>query len=172
MALRTIRMLGDPVLREEAPAVEAFGPDLVSLVEDMFETMYHAEGVGLAAPQIGVSTRVLVVDVRGSEEEPGGRLAFINPRVVKESREVEKSAEGCLSIPGIEDVVERSYAVVVEGQNALGEPQRVEANGLLARALLHEIDHLDGILFIDRVTPFKRRILLKKWKKLQEEEQA
>jgi peptide deformylase len=139
------------------------------LVEDMFETMYHAQGVGLAAPQIGLSTRVMVVDVGESEDQPGGRFAFINPVVTEVSRETEKSAEGCLSIPGLEDVVERPFAVVVEGLDPLGEPQAVEAEGLLARALQHEIDHLDGILFLDRVTPFKRRMLLKKWKKSQEE---
>ena len=106
---------------------------------------------------------------RDTEEETGGRFAFVNPVVATASKETEKGAEGCLSIPGIEDVVERPYAVVIEGLDALGQPQSVEAEGLLARALQHEIDHLDGVLFLDRVTPFKRRMLLKKWRKAQEE---
>lgn len=168
MTIRRIRIFGDPVLRQEAEPVTAFGAAIEDLVEDMFETMYHAQGVGLAAPQIGLSTRVLVVDVRESETEAGGRYAFVNPVVLESSKALDKATEGCLSIPGLEELVERPAAVVIEGVDPLGEPQRVEAEGLLARALQHEIDHLDGILFLDRVTPLKRRMLLKKWKKSQE----
>lgn len=169
MALREIVLMGEPVLREEAAEVEAFDDDLARLVRDMFDTMYHADGIGLAAPQIGVSKRVLVVDLR-REEEPEARVALVNPRVVWHSDETEKELEGCLSIPGLEEVVERPWAVKIEGVDPEGRPLEVEADELFARALQHEIDHLDGILFPDRVTPLKRRMLLKKWRKLRAEE--
>lgn len=169
MALRDIVLLGDPVLRREADEVTSFDDDLRTLVRDMFETMYHAEGIGLAAPQIGLSQRIIVVDLR-REERPEERLAIVNPRVVWESSETEKEPEGCLSIPGLEEVVERPAAVRVEGFDPTGEPLSIEADELFGRALQHEIDHVDGILFLDRVTPLKRRMLLKKWKKLREDE--
>lgn len=157
------------MLRREADEVTSFDDDLRTLVRDMFETMYHAEGIGLAAPQIGLSKRIIVVDLR-REEHPEERLAIINPRVVWESAEKEKEPEGCLSIPGLEEVVERPAVVRVEGFDPTGEPLSIEADELFGRALQHEIDHVDGILFLDRVTPLKRRMLLKKWKKLREEE--
>lgn len=169
MALREIRIFGDPVLRDRAQEVEAFGPDLEELVRDMFETMYHASGIGLAAPQIGLSVRVMVLDVPESEEEEGGRLALVNPRIVEVSSRKERAPEGCLSIPGLEEIVERAAAVVVEGSDPGGELVRVDATGLVSRALQHEIDHLDGVLFLDRVSPLKRRMLLGKWKKAQAE---
>lgn len=170
MALRDIALLGDPVLREEASDVESFDDDLRSLVRDMFETMYHAEGIGLAAPQIGLSKRVIVIDLR-REDEPDARLALVNPKVVWSSRETDKATEGCLSIPGLEEVVQRPEAVHVEALDPEGNPVRVEADELFARALQHEIDHLDGVLFIDRISALKRRMLMKKWKKLQEEDE-
>lgn len=157
------------MLRREADEVTSFDDDLRALVRDMFETMYHAEGIGLAAPQIGLSQRIIVVDLR-REDHPEERLALINPRVVWESAEREKEPEGCLSIPGLEEVVERPAAVRVEGFDPGGEPLSIEADELFARALQHEIDHVDGVLFLDRVTPLKRRMLLKKWKKLREDE--
>lgn len=169
MALRDIVLLGDPVLRRAADEVTSFDEELHQLVRDMFETMYHAEGIGLAAPQIGLSKRIIVVDLR-REDEPEQRIAIVNPRVVWASDETEKEAEGCLSIPGLEDVVERPAAVRVEGFHPTGEPLSVEADELFARALQHEIDHVEGVLFLDRVTPLKRRMLLKKWKKLRDEE--
>lgn len=169
MALRDIVLLGDPILREEASEVEAFDDELQSLVNDMFETMYHAEGIGLAAPQIGLSKRVIVIDLR-RDDEPDARLALVNPKVVWSSTQKDKAPEGCLSIPGLEEVVQRPEAVEVEGFLPDGRPVTVEADDLFARALQHEIDHLDGVLFIDRVSPLKRRMLVKKWKKLQEEE--
>jgi len=169
MALRDIRLFGDPVLREPARDIAEFAPELARLVEDMFETMYHAQGIGLAGPQIGISSRVLVVDVRETDDEMGGRFGLINPVVAEWSRATERAPEGCLSIPGLEEVVERPTTVVVEAKDPSGAPVRIEAAGLLARALQHEIDHLDGVLFIDRVTPLKRKMLLKKWKKSQEE---
>ena len=169
MALRDIVLLGDPVLRRAADEVTSFDDELRKLVRDMFETMYHAEGIGLAAPQIGLSKRIIVVDLR-HDEEPEQRIAIVNPQVVWASDETEKEAEGCLSIPGLEEVVERPAAVHVEGFHPTGEPLRVEADELFARALQHEIDHVEGVLFLDRVTPLKRRMLLKKWKKLRDEE--
>jgi len=169
MALREIVLLGDPVLRAEAEEIEDFDKGLGSLVRDMFETMYHAEGIGLAAPQIGISKRLIVVDLR-HEDEPDARLAIVNPRVVWSSDDTEKSTEGCLSIPGMEELVRRPYSVTIKGFTPEGDPMTVEAEELFARALQHEIDHLDGVLFIDRVSALKRRMLMKKWKKLQAEE--
>ena len=171
MAVREILFLGDPVLRQPAAEVVAFDDGLRALLRDMFETMYHAEGIGLAAPQIGVSRRVIVVDLR-REDENDEPMALVNPRLVWASPEKAKQPEGCLSIPTLEEVVERPAAVRVEAHDGEGEPVAIEADELLARALQHEIDHLDGILFLDRVSALKRRMLLKKWKKIEEEERA
>ena len=170
MALLQIRTLGDEVLRTPAEDVEVFDDELEKLVADMMETMYHAEGIGLAAPQIGLSKRLLVIDIRqDADENPFTPLAIVNPQVTHVSKDTEKSPEGCLSIPEMEEVVERPYAVIVEAKTPKGEPVTIEAEGLLARALQHEIDHLDGVLFIDRISPLKRRLLLKKWRKALEE---
>ncbi|MDE0730307.1 MAG: peptide deformylase [Longimicrobiales bacterium] len=169
MAVHQVVIMGDPILRTAAAEVDAFDQDLKMLVRDMFETMYHAEGIGLAAPQISISQRVIVVDLR-SEEQPEARLALINPKVVWASTESEKTPEGCLSIPGLEEVIKRFSAIRVEAVDIDGGRIEVEAEGLFARVLQHEIDHLDGILFVDRVSALKRRILMKKWKKIQAEE--
>ena len=169
MPIREIVMMGDPVLRQEAEEVTRFDADLSALVRDMFETMYHAEGIGLAAPQIGISKRVIVVDLR-REDEPDEQVAVVNPRVTWSTKETEKESEGCLSIPGLEEVVQRPFGVRVEGSDPRGGPIVIEAEALYARALQHEIDHVDGILFVDRVSALKRRMLMKKWKKLQAEE--
>ena len=140
------------------------------LVRDMFETMYHADGIGLAAPQIGLPVRVLVVDLRRQEEEvEPHRVALVNPVVTWSSEETAKQPEGCLSIPGLEEVVQRPISVRVEGSDPDGNDVIIEADELFARALQHEIDHLDGILFVDRVSPLKRRMLMKKWRKLEAE---
>lgn len=171
MARREIVLLGDPVLRKEAVEVESFDDDLRALVRDMFETMYHAEGIGLAAPQVGLSKRVLVVDLR-RDEGVDERLALINPRIVWHSDDTDKQPEGCLSMPGLEEVVLRPWAVRVEGFDPEGNEIEIEADDLLSRCLQHEIDHLDGVLFSDRVSPLKRRMLMKKWKKLQAEAEA
>ncbi|MBT8462306.1 MAG: peptide deformylase [Gemmatimonadetes bacterium] len=164
VSVRDVRYLGDPVLREKCQEVEAFDTDVRALVGDLLETMYAEDGIGLAAPQIGVPLRVFVYDVRDDEIEPG---VLVNPRIV-EATGKQKEVEGCLSIPGLDEVVERSGHVVVEGLDGAGEPVRVEAEGLLSRCLQHECDHLDGVLFIDRVSPLKRRMLLKKWSKMDE----
>ena len=168
--VRKLRLLGDPVLREKADDVVAYDASLRSLVRDMFETMYHEEGIGLAAPQIGVSTRVIVLDLR-REDHDDEPMALVNPRLTFTSSETAKQTEGCLSIPGLEEIVERPARVRVEARDPEGEPVEMEADDLLARALQHEIDHLDGVLFLDRVSALKRRMLLKKWKKLEEEKQ-
>jgi len=120
------------------------------LIDDMFETMYAATGVGLAAPQIGVGRRVIVVDVSPVEKEIPP-MALVNPEIVSRRGMVE-ATEGCLSVPGVEGVVARPESVTVKGLNELGDPVKFEAEGLLARALQHEIDHLDGVLFIDRLS--------------------
>ncbi len=174
MAIRDIVLMGDRVLREEAEEVTVFDDGLRSLVRDMFETMYHADGIGLAAPQIGLSTRIIVVGLRNEDDEESAprKVALVNPVVVWEGREKEKQSEGCLSIPGLEEVVQRPVSVRVEGKDPEGRDLLIEADGLFSRVLQHEIDHLDGILFVDRVSPLKRRMLLKKWKKLEAEAEA
>lgn len=167
---REIVLLGDPVLRQKAAEIEAFDDALRTLVDEMFATMVAAEGAGLAAPQIGVSRRVLVVDVRHAEGEHA-RVALVNPVVVERSEQEERDTEGCLSIPGVSETVRRPFSVVITGFDPGGEPVRVEAEGLFARALLHEIDHLDGVLFIDYLSPLKRNLLLKKYRKLRAAEE-
>ena len=169
MSVMKIEMLGSDVLRRRAAEIDEVDDALRRVIRDMFETMYDAEGVGLAGPQVGLSRRVIVVDVR---EEGTVPFALVNPRVVETSREAEKAEEGCLSIPGVSSVVERSARVTVEGLDERGEPLRMEAEGLLARCIQHEIDHLDGVLFIDRISPLKRTMLLKKYRSLQAEEPA
>ncbi len=169
MAVRRIVLLGEEILREPGVEVQEFDDELRRLVADMLETMYYAEGIGLAAPQIGVSRRVCVLDLRDEDDAEAGRWVLVNPVVVESSDEEDKAPEGCLSIPEMEEVVTRAARVTVRGFDAEGEEIEVEAEGLLARALQHEIDHLDGVLFIDRLSPFKRRALLKKWKKSQKE---
>lgn len=161
--------MGDPVLRGEAAEVDTIGEEIRRLARDMFDTMYEADGVGLAAPQVGITKRLIVVDPR---EEGVTPRALVNPRVLETSDETDRAEEGCLSIPGLKEVVERKAEVVVEAEDLDGETQRIEADGLLARVLLHEIDHLNGILFVDRVSPLKRKMLMKKWKKLQAEQAA
>jgi len=163
MAIHEIRILGDPVLRQKAEPVQEVDDEVRRLMDEMLATMYDADGVGLAAPQIGISRRIIVVDVREPGVEPFG---LVNPVILESSDEVERDEEGCLSIPGLKEIVERSARVVVEGLDRDGRPVRIEAEGLLARALQHEVDHLDGILFIDRVSPLKRQMLLKRWQKV------
>lgn len=163
MAIREMRILGDPALREKAEPIGEIDREVRELAEDMLETMYAHDGVGLAGPQIGVARRIIVIDPQSGDSAP---FALVNPEVVESGEETERAEEGCLSIPGLAEVVERPATVVVEGLTAEGKPRRIEAEGLLARILQHEVDHLDGILFIDRVSPLKRKMLLKKWRKV------
>jgi peptide deformylase len=155
----------DPILAKPGAPVTEFDDDLAQLVEEMFDSMYAAEGIGLAAPQIGISKQITVIDV-SFKERPEEKLVLINPEVVdREGRQVEE--EGCLSLPEIRAKVERASWVKVRAQNVLGEWFEVEGEELLARALLHEIDHLHGILFIDRLSRLKRDLTLRRIKKLQ-----
>ena len=163
--VREIRLLGDAVLREKAAPVLEVTAELRTLVSDMFETMYAAEGVGLAAPQIGLGLRVVVIDPHDEQTAP---FALFNPDVVATGAEMEKGEEGCLSIPGIRDIVERPSTCVVEALDREGEPVVIEAEGLLARILQHEVDHLNGVLFLDHLSPIKRRMALSRWKKERE----
>jgi peptide deformylase len=163
MSVREVKFLGDPVLRQRASELVEVTDETRKLIADMFETMYAEEGIGLAAPQIGESQRVIVVDPHEEGSEP---FALINPKIVETSDETDRAEEGCLSIPGLREVVERAVRVSVEGLDPQGNPTRMDAEGLVARILQHEIDHIDGIVFIDRVSPLKRRMLLKKWQKV------
>lgn len=165
MAAREVRLLGDPVLRENAAPVEAFDDALRSLVRDMFDTMDAEEGAGLAAPQIGIAKRILVVDARREDGSTAPRFALVNPVLVEASREEDRALEGCLSIPGVSEVVARPAEVTVEGFDVTGAPMRVTGQGLLARALQHEIDHLNGVLFLDHLSPLKRQMLMRKYRK-------
>ncbi len=169
MAGLEIRLMGDPVLRKEAEAIDAVTDEIRALARDMFDTMYEADGVGLAANQVGITRRLIVVDPR---EEGVAPRALVNPTIESMGDETERGEEGCLSIPGLRDVVERPSTVVVEALDLDGTPVRIEADGLLARVLLHEVDHLDGVLFPDRLTPLKRRMLLKKCEKVKGEYQT
>ena len=163
MARLEVRILGDPVLRQKADQVTSITDEQRQLIRDMFETMYAEEGVGLAAPQVGVSQRIIVVDPHEDGVEP---FALINPEILEASKETEKGEEGCLSIPGLRDLVERSKSVRVRGLSPEGEQREFDAEDLVARILQHEIDHVDGVLFIDRVSPLKRKLLLAKWQKV------
>lgn len=163
MAIRKLRFMGDPVLREKAEPVESVTAEVRTLIGDMFDTMYAEEGVGLAAPQVGIGLRVIVIDAREDDIEP---FALINPQIVRLGDEVGRDEEGCLSIPGLKEIVERPTTVVVEAMNPDGEPVSIDAGGLLARILQHEVDHLDGILFLDRVSALKRKLLLNRWQKV------
>ena len=145
MAIRTIHHLPDPVLRLKAKRISAIGSSIQRLIDDMVETMQQANGVGLAAPQVGVSLRVVVVQLPG--EEP---ITIINPKMVKRIGEREVT-ESCLSIPGYAGEIKRSVSVTVKGQNRQGKTIRLKATDLMAQALEHELDHLNGILYIDRL---------------------
>jgi peptide deformylase len=166
MARREVRILGDPVLRQKAAPVETITEVQHQLIRDMFETMYAEEGVGLAAPQVGVSERIIIIDPHQDDTEP---FALVNPEILEASRETEKGEEGCLSIPGVRDLVERSISIRVRGLSPDGETREFAADGLVARVLQHEVDHIDGILFFDRMSPLKRKLLLAKWQKVKPE---
>jgi peptide deformylase len=144
MALREVRKIGDEILRKKSRHVEKIDDRIKTLIEDMVETMYHENGVGLAAPQVGVLKRVIVIDI-GDEN---GVLKLINPEIIEEEG-VQVDDEGCLSVPNMSGTVERPQRVVVKALNEKGEEVIIEGKDLLARALCHEIDHLNGVLFVD-----------------------
>jgi peptide deformylase len=152
MAVREIVTLPQAILRHKAHKVMEFGPGFQALVEDMVDTMREAPGVGLAAPQVGESIRLIVVEFgdEENEEAPAKLYALANPEITRTSAETLIGAEGCLSIPGVQGEVERAAAVTVKGLNRHGKPMTVKAKGWLARIFQHEIDHLDGVLFVDR----------------------
>lgn len=155
----------DPILENESSRVTEFGtPELQQLVDDMFETMYASKGVGLAAPQIGVSQQVTVIDCSGGEGDPQ-KVVLINPKIVlREGKQV--GEEGCLSIPGFREDVTRAKKAVVRARNVQGEDIEVIGEDLLARAMQHEIDHLHGILFLSHLSPLKRDLIKRRIKKL------
>ena len=162
--IRPIVKFGEHVLHREAERVIDISADIAALVQDMIETMYAAPGVGLAAPQVGVPLRVFVVDVTGGRSKDG-LMAFINPEFVeRDGTQLEE--EGCLSVPGFTATVARRQRVVVRGLDRDGQPRTYEGTGLLARAFQHEMDHLAGTLFLDRLRGLRRALIVRRIRKL------
>jgi peptide deformylase len=162
--IRPILKYGDAPLHETAKVVDSVTPDVDRLVEDMIETMYAAPGIGLAAPQVGVPLRIFVVDLSAGRDR-NGLIVLINPEFT-EVEGVQLEEEGCLSLPGFNATVVRPTRVVVRGLDRQGAPQVHEGTGLLARAFQHEMDHLDGALFVDRLRGIKRDMIVRRIKKL------
>jgi peptide deformylase len=155
----------EAVLAQKAEPVTVFDAELKKLADDMFESMYAAEGIGLAAPQIGISKRIFIVDLSFGKEK-NDRLVLINPEIIaREGRQLEE--EGCLSLPDIRDKVSRSFTVRIRAQDENGKWFEMDGEELLSRAFQHELDHLDGILFIDRLSRLKRDLVLRRIRKLQ-----
>ncbi|WP_047032764.1 peptide deformylase [Hoeflea sp. IMCC20628] len=165
MTIKPIIYLPDPILRQQSLAVERFDAELENFVEDMIETMYDAPGIGLAAIQVGVPRRMLVIDVAGKDEEPNPQV-FINPELVASGDGISVYEEGCLSIPDFYAEVERPEKVTVKHLDRQGKQRVTEADGLLATCLQHEIDHLNGVLFIDHISKLKRDMVVRKFTKL------
>ena len=162
--IREILKFGAPELQRESEPVEIFDGKLRDLVRDMLETMYAAPGIGLAAPQVGVNLRLLVVDISAGEEK-GNQIILVNPEILEAEGE-QKGEEGCLSIPGFTAMVDRPQRIRIAGRDTRGKRVELEAQDLLARALCHEVDHLDGILYLDRISFFKRDLIKRKIRKL------
>jgi len=166
VAQREIMVAGQPVLRQKSKRIKTFGPSIESLVADMVDTMRAADGLGLAAPQIGVPLRVIVIETPAEHDEEGNEVkttqmyVYCNPEIIAASGE-EEDEEGCLSVPGYVGAVKRATNITVKGQDAKGRQVRTKAEALLARAFQHETDHLDGILFIDRVDSLEKLRLVK-----------
>jgi len=165
MAILEIRKYPEKVLKQKALPVTTFDQDLQVLIDNMIETMYAAPGVGLAAPQVGETKRLAVIDI-SSRDEKFPLLVIVNPVIVSSEDEVEFE-EGCLSLPEYTAVVKRAEKVLVRALDRDGKPMEIEATDLLSIALQHEIDHLDGILLIDRISPIKREFFKKRYKKTQ-----
>jgi peptide deformylase len=165
--IHSIVKYGDPVLERPAATITKFDAELESLVEDMFASMYAANGVGLAAPQIGKSLRLAVVDVTVGKN-PEAKIVLVNPEIIHAEGEV-REEEGCLSVPGFRGYVVRPQFVTVRAQNAKGETFEIRGENLLARAFCHEIDHLQGILFLTHLSMLKRDLIKRKIKKLRKE---
>jgi peptide deformylase len=164
MAILDVVYFGDPRLEKVSEPISEVTPEIRKLARDMFETMYYTSGVGLSAPQIGVNKRLLVIDVSGGEDR-SKQLTVINP-VVIETNGSQTGREGCLSFPGLFASVTRPNFVKIRGLNLDGKEVEVEGSELLARALLHEIDHLDGILYIQRMKKSDREVIVRKMKKI------
>lgn len=170
MAVLPIRIYPDPVLRVRCPEVEAFDDDLARLADDMVETMHSAPGIGLAAPQVGVETRMVVVDV-SIGEDPDALVVLVNPEIVsEEGRETE--VEGCLSLPEITDRVQRPQKIRVQARDVRGDELELEAEDLFARAVCHEIDHLDGVLFVDHLRGLRKDRARRRLRRLAQEQEA
>jgi len=164
MAILEIKKYPDPILRQKAVEVKDLNGSLQKLIDDMVETMYKAPGVGLAAPQVGKSLRVLVADI-STKEQGYPLIILINPEIVEAEGKID-SEEGCLSVPDYYTTIKRHKKVLVKGLDRNGKPLEIEADGLLARVLQHEIDHLNGILFIDHLSPIKKEFFKKRYKRL------
>ena len=163
MSVLKIRTYPDPVLKKKAKPVESINGDLQTLIDNMVETMYAAPGIGLAATQVGELKRLIVVDV-STREEDVPLIVLVNPEIVHTEGKI-VSEEGCLSVPGYVSTIQRAERVFVRGHDRDGKPVEIEATGLLARALQHEIDHLNGTLFVDRLSPIKREFFRKRYLK-------
>ena len=164
MTIKPLIILPDPLLRQQSKPVETVDSEIQRLADDMLETMYDAPGIGLAAIQVGVARRMLVIDLSRDDEDNKPQV-FINPEIVKLSDDVSTYEEGCLSIPDYYAEVERPASLTVKYVDRDGKQQTVEADGLLATCLQHEIDHLNGVLFIDHISRLKRDMVIKKFTK-------
>jgi len=164
MAILEIKKYPDEILKTKASFVDEINGNIQKLIDDMIETMYKANGVGLSAPQVGVSKRIIVVDTSPRQENQS-LIVLINPEIINSEGEI-ISEEGCLSLPGFITRLQRKQKVFVKGLDKNGKEIEIEAEGLLARAFQHEIDHLEGILLIDRISPLKRELFRRKYKKI------
>jgi peptide deformylase len=162
--IRPILKYGDQILHDAARPVDSISSDITSVIADMIDTMYAAPGIGLAAPQIGVPLRIFIVDI-SLGRDPNGLIVMVNPEFVsRDGMQLEE--EGCLSVPGFNATVVRPERAVVKGLDRTGAEHQREGNGLLARAFQHEMDHLDGTLFVDRLRGIKRDLIVRRIKKL------
>lgn len=171
MTIRPILTLPDPILRDVSKPVQSVTDDILALADDMLETMYDAPGVGLAAVQVGVPRRLIVIDVAGDDED-ANPLVMINPEIIAEGEEARSQEEGCLSIPEVLVEITRPTPIKVRYLDRDGEQQELEAYGLLATAIQHEIDHLNGKLIIDFLSRLKRDMVVRKFKKVSRSETA
>ena len=164
MTIKPLIILPDPLLRQQSKPFEKVDSEVLRLADDMLETMYDAPGIGLAAIQVGVARRMLVIDV-SRDDEDNAPIVFINPEILKVSDEISAYEEGCLSIPDYYAEVERPAAITVQYIDRNGKQQMMEADGMMATCLQHEIDHLNGVLFIDHISRLKREMVIKKFTK-------
>ncbi len=167
MAVLEIKKYPEPVLKQRAQEITDINGNLQELIDNMVETMYAAPGIGLAANQVGELKRVIVVDITAGKEK-GNLIVLVNPEIAEAEGKTD-SEEGCLSVPKYTSIIKRAKKVLVKGLDRDGNPVEIEAEGLLARAFQHEIDHLEGVLFIDRLSPIKREFFRKRYKKILKE---